>query len=227
MNPKNLNTIIIDDHPLLIEAYRNSLMDIEAANDALNFTISEANSCDTALELLDRIQSTGQHIDLVFLDIKIPESKDGTHLSGEDIGLEIRARFPNSKIIIATTFNNNYRIHTIFKSINPDGFLIKGDISTGILLPAILDVLSDPPFYSKSVLKSLRKSVSHDFLLDKWDRMLLYELSQGIKMKELPEILPFSIAAIEKRKRHIKLLFDIEEADDRQLLLKARELGFI
>jgi DNA-binding NarL/FixJ family response regulator len=227
MSTKNLNTIIIDDHPLLIEAYRNSLMDIEAANATLNFTISEANSCDTALELLDRIQSTGQHIDLVFLDIKIPESQDGTHLSGEDIGLEIRDRFPNSKIIIATTFNNNYRIHTIFKSINPDGFLIKGDISTGILLPAILEVLKDPPFYSKSVLKSLRKSISHDFLLDKWDRMILYELSQGIKMKELPEILPFSIAAIEKRKRHIKLLFDIEEADDRQLLLKARELGFI
>ncbi|WP_139856565.1 response regulator [Aequorivita sinensis] len=227
MSIKQLNTIIIDDHPLLIEAYRNSLMDIEAANATWNFTISEANSCDTALELLDRLQATGQHIDLVFLDIEIPASNKGTHLSGEDIGLEIRERFSNSKIIIATTFSNNYRIHTIFKSINPDGFLIKGDISTGILLPAILDVLSDPPFYSKSVLKYLRKSISNNFLLDKWDRMLLYELSQGIKMKELPEILPFSIAAIEKRKRHIKLLFDIGEADDRQLLLKARELGFI
>lgn len=227
MTATKIKTIIVDDHPLLIEAYRNSLRDIESTNDTWSFSIEEANDCDSALELLDKIQMNSRNIDLVFLDIKLPESKGTTHLSGEDIGVEIRQRFPEAKIIIATTFNNNYRIHTILNTVNPDGFLIKGDISTEILLPAVIEVLTDPPFYSKSVLKSIRRTTSHDILLDKWDRRILYELSQGMKMKELPGILPFSIAAIEKRKRHIKEDFGIEDADDRQLLLKAREFGFI
>lgn len=224
---RRINTVIIDDHPLLIEAYRNSLQDVGLIHGEWTFNILEANSCEGAMELFDNLAGSLQNIDLVFLDIKLPESTDGIHLSGEDIGMELRERFPEAKIIIATTFNNNYRIHSIFKSVNPEGFLIKGDISKDILIPAIVEVLLDPPYYSKSVLKSLRRSVSHDFLLDQYDRRLLYELSQGIKMKELPDILPLSIATIEKRKRQMKIVFGIEEGDDRQLLLKAREHGFI
>ena len=56
---------------------------------------------------------------------------------------------------------------------------------------------------------------------------MLYELSRGIKMKMLPGILPFSLATIEKRKRQMKLNFGIEDGDDRSLLDKAHEYGFI
>ena len=224
---RRMTTVIIDDHPLLIGAYRNALGDVGTTHEEWDFHILEANDCDGALELFDNLKGSRQNIDLAFLDIKLPESTHKVHLSGEDIGLELRDSFPEAKIIIATTFNNNYRIHSIFNSVNPEGFLIKGDISMEILIPAIVEVLLDPPYYSKSVLKSLRRSVSHDFLLDKYDRRLLFELSQGIKMKELPDILPLSIATIEKRKRQMKIVFGIEEGDDRQLLLKAREHGFI
>ena len=76
-------------------------------------------------------------------------------------------------------------------------------------------------------MKLLRKEISNDFLLDKIDRKLLYELSIGTMMKDLPEVLFLSLAAVEKRKRHLKQIFDVQSPYDKELLLKAKEKGFI
>ena len=63
--------------------------------------------------------------------------------------------------------------------------------------------------------------------IDKIDRQILYELSIGTRMKDLPKIVPLSIAGIEKRKRILKEVFDVEDQGDKALIMKARELGFI
>jgi hypothetical protein len=73
----------------------------------------------------------------------------------------------------------------------------------------------------------LRKEVTNDFLLDAIDRKLLYELSIGTMMKDLPEILLLSLPAIEKRKNRIKQIFDVSNPYDKELLQKAKEKGFI
>ena len=46
-------------------------------------------------------------------------------------------------------------------------------------------------------------------------------------MKDLSEIVHLSIPGIEKRKRHLKQIFDINGPDDRDLILIAKEKGFI
>jgi hypothetical protein len=46
-------------------------------------------------------------------------------------------------------------------------------------------------------------------------------------MKDLPKILPLSIAGIEKRKRNLKVIFDVEGQDDKALIMVAKEKGFI
>ena len=83
------------------------------------------------------------------------------------------------------------------------------------------------PYYSKSVLELFRKQSSIDYRLDKIDRQLLYEMSIGTKMKDLPKIIPMSMAGLEKRKKHLKEIFEILNNDDRELILKAKEKGFI
>ncbi|MDB9954592.1 DNA-binding response regulator [Flavobacteriaceae bacterium] len=161
------------------------------------------------------------------MDIKLPPSRDGKILSGEDLGLLIREMLPNSRIIISTTFNNNFRVHSILKNINPEGLLIKNDITPLELLETIRIVVNDPPYYSKTVIKLLRDQVLNDFILDEYDRKILYELSIGTRMKDLPNLLPLSIASIEKRKRNLKRMFNVKKMDDRQLMISAREKGFI
>ena len=134
---------------------------------------------------------------------------------------------PNCKIIVATTFNDNYRIQVILKNVNPDGFLIKNDVNKEELVTSIKTVLEGTPYYSKSVLELFRKQSSTDYKLDKIDRQLLYEMSIGTKMKDLPNIIPMSMAGLEKRKKNLKELFKVRDNDDRELILKAKEKGFI
>ncbi|MFL0202592.1 hypothetical protein [Tenacibaculum maritimum] len=76
-------------------------------------------------------------------------------------------------------------------------------------------------------MKLLRNETLSDHVIDDLDRKILYELSIGTKMKNLPGVVPLSITAIERRKREIKKMFSISSLDDRDLILTAREKGFI
>ncbi|MCD2258070.1 response regulator [Psychroserpens luteolus] len=227
MENKKYSVLIIDDHPLITEAYKTAFDYYSKQNENITFSIDTVQDCDTSMDMINDIFKKKKVLDIVFLDIKLPPSKDGKIISGEDLGLKINKLLPNTKIIVSTTFNDNYRVHSIFKSLNPDGFLIKNDITPKELIETIDTIINDPPYYSKTVIRLLRKQVANDFLLDNIDRKILYELSIGTRMKDLPSILPLSIAGIEKRKRHLKHLFNIKSVDDRELLLVAKEKGFI
>ena len=202
-----------------------ALKKIEKKSDEHKFIIKEATSIDRAYSLITEVVNIT--FDLIFLDIKLPPSKDGKFLSGEDLGIKIREHSPSSKIIVATTYNDNFRINNIFKSINPEGLLIKNDLQPRVLINAIEEVLDNIPTYSKTVKRFLQKLVSSDITLDQLDRQIIYHLSIGVRTVELPDLLPMSIGGIEKRKRHLKEAFGISGKDDRVLIQIAREKGFI
>ncbi len=221
-----LNVLIIEDHPLIVSAYENALKLISENNNRLEFDIDVAINCDIAYKKIKEASNT-KKTDFIFLDIKLPVSKKGKIISGEDLGIKIKKFLPKAKIIVATTYNDNYRINSIFKSINPDGLLIKNDLSPKELVVAIESVIENTPYYSKSVVQLMRKQVSNNIVIDEVDRKILYELSRGTKMNELPQIVSLSISAIEKRKRILKELFNLDKKDDRELIKIAEEKGFI
>jgi len=223
---KPFHVLIIEDHPLITEAYKKAFAQVGSKNSKLHFEISTANNCDTAYVKIEEA-SKQQALDIVLLDIKLPPSEKGILLSGEDLGLKILELLPNCKIVVSTTFNDNYRINTIFKSLNPEGFLIKNDLDPKELVLAIESIIADKPYYSKSVIELMRKLTANDFLIDAIDRKLLYELSKGTKMSQLPDIIPLSISALEKRKRVLKEVFNLTDKEDRDLFRIAEEKGFI
>lgn len=225
MNRKT-SVLIVEDHPLISNAYRKTLVKLGNEEDNLNFDISIARNCDEADNHIKQVDESNG-LDIVLLDINIPPSKGKKLLSGEDIGIKIRNTIPHAKILVSTSYFDNLRIHSIVKSIDPDGFLIKNDFNAKELKLALKTVISDPPYYSRSVLNSFRKNFSHVHVIDEIDRQLLFELSIGTKMKELPNILPLSMAGIERRKRHLKEVFSLKDKDDRDLILLAKEKGFI
>jgi DNA-binding NarL/FixJ family response regulator len=220
------NVLLIDDHPIIADAYKSAFEFINSENEAVEFDIKIVTNCDDAIVAIEQA-SKKEGLDIVFLDISLPPSSDGKYLSGEDIGIRIKQVLPKCKIIVATTFNDNYRIQVILRTVNPDGFLIKNDINKDELVTSIKTIMDKAPYYSKSVLELFRKQASIDYQLDKIDRQLLYEMSIGTKMKDLPNIIPMSMAGLEKRKKQLKELFKVEDNDDRELILKAKEKGFI
>lgn len=224
MNTK-LKTLIVEDHPLTAIAYKNALEAISEEEGNACF-VEQAFTCDEAIECIEYAKRYGQ-LDLVFLDINLPLSKNKKIRTGEDLGMLIKAEFPETKIVISTTYYDNFRIQSIIKNVNPDGYLVKNDITPEILKEAIKTVLHEPPFYSKTVLRSFRQRLTSTQLLDKIDMQLLYELSIGTKMKDLPKILLLSLAGVEKRKRNLREIFEIDEKDDRALVIVAKQKGFL
>jgi len=223
---KTHNVLIIDDHPLISNAYKDAFLEVSSKDSHIEFNIDIANNCDIANEKIIAA-SLLKGLDIVFLDIRLPPSMDRKILSGEDLGIKIREILPNTKIIIATTFNDNYRIHSICDSIDPDGFLIKNDITEKDIVKSIKEIIADNPYFSTTVVKLMRKHMSNSFRIDSVDRQILYQLSIGTKMKDLPDIIHLSIAAIEKRKRILKEHFNIEGQEDKVLIAIAKEKGFI
>jgi len=227
MKTKRYSVLIIDDHPLIIDAYKTAINLYSQQNEPISFSVKVAENCDSGLKLIHEFYKKEQDLSIIFLDIKLPPSKDKKILSGEDLGLKINTLLPKTKIIVSTTYHDNYRIHSILKSLNPDGFLIKSDISPKELIDTIDTILNDPPYYSKTVIKHLRKQVVGGYFLDTIDRKILFELSIGTRMKDLPDILPLSIAGIEKRKRNLKRIFNVNSTDDKELFSIAKEKGFL
>ena len=219
--------LLVDDHPLIVEAYRRALDQVSILNEKeIEFDINMANCCDSAMAKLNE-SKLGLPYDIIFLDISLPPCKDGKILSGLDLGIKIREEFESIKIMVATTYNDGFMITSITKSFNPDGFMVKSDLTLSKLVQAIKTLVSGSPYYSKTVLEIMRKQFANDFYVDNIDRKILYELSKGTKMNELPNVLPLSIAALERRKRILKDIFNVSGKGDRDLLKLAQNKGFI
>ena len=216
--------LMVDDHPMIIEGYQNTLLATKKEHQHL--TIDIANTCDMANQLIKKSANEDPY-NICFFDIKLPPSEDGLITSGEDLAKIARVYLPNAKVIILTMFNESYRIHNIIKEISPEGLLIKSDLTSSELAEAFQKILVNPPYYSSTVSGFLKTTQTTDIYLDDINRKMLHLLSQGVKTKSLKDYINLSMSGIEKRKKQLKLLFDVEDGKDETLLNNAREKGFL
>ena len=188
--------------------------------------IDVAYNCDLAVDLIKKSFDTGVY-DVCFFDISLPSSKDGIYNSGEDLAKLARQHMPKARIVILTMFNESLRILNIIKEINPEGLLIKSDLTSQELAGAFQHILDNPPYYSSTVNNFLNSTITSDIFIDEINRKILHLLSHGVKTKGLKDHIGLSLSAIEKRKRHLKLLFSVEDGKDETLINEARKNGFI
>ena len=222
---QHLKILMVDDHPMIIEGYQNTLLATKKENQHLEIDV--AHDCDMAVELIKKAFDINRIYDVCFFDISLPPSKDGLYNSGEDLAKLARQYLQDTRIIILTMFNESFRVHSIIKEINPEGFLIKSDLTSSELAEAFQHILTDPPYYSSTVNSFLKTSSTSNIYIDEINRKILFLLSQGIKTRSLIEHIDLSMSAIEKRKKQLKLLFSIEDGKDETLLNEARISGFL
>ena len=220
-----IKVLMVDDHPLIVEGYKNVLQELNS--EEVKIVFETANDLEQAYNKIKQSTVVENYFDIIFLDISLPGFADKNISSGEDLAVYLRKTSPKSKIIFLTMHNENYRLYNLVKNIDPEGLLVKSDVSSFDLKKAFWDVLADKVNYSDTVLKLMRNQVTHDFALDQFDRQILHQLSLGIQTKKLPEVIPLSLAAIEKRKRNLKNQFGLDKEGDLILIQKAKQLGFI
>lgn len=220
-----VKVLMVDDHPLILEGYKNIILEMDSEDRQI--IIDDADSLESAYNKLQASVNSSNFFDIIFLDINLPEFQKENILSGEDLALYIRKVSPQSKIVFLTMHNENFRLYNIVKNVNPEGLLIKSDVASKDVMDTFNDILAGKISYSDTVIKFMRTEITTDFTLDQFDRQIIFQLSKGIQTKKLPELIPLSLAAIEKRKRHLKDIFGIEKEGDLVLINKAKQLGFL
>ncbi|WP_136468733.1 response regulator [Flagellimonas onchidii] len=216
---RELKILMVDDHPMTLKGYETTLTNVE------NLNIKYIDGVHSSDEAYLKIKSSNNvPYDIMLLDINLPPSLDKRFLDGEDLGIMIRKEFPSIKILVLTMLNDNYRIGSILKSINPNGFMVKSKLTPKKLQEALITIMADDCYYCEIVSNLVRKQVSNTVEIDVFDKKILYHLSLGERMKNLPKLIPLSMPTIERRKRKLKYLF--EAKDDKYLLEKAKEKGF-
>jgi len=225
---KTINVLLVDDHPSVIEAYSNFLSRYELINPDYSLNILTATCCDSSIDLIKRKhKECDDIIDVAFIDMRLPKSKDGHFNSGEDVCVFIKKTFPKVKVIIITGHFETLILSSILQSVNPNAMLLKGDIEGQIIFEALTKVLKNEPYYSVSVLNLLRKKLSSNNILEPIDKQMLYELWKGTKTKDLVNHLPLSIGAIEKRKRNLRLKYGAKLKGDDLLVDLILKKGFL
>lgn len=216
-NKRIFKTLIVEDHPIVIEGYSNLL----CATDTFILNVSSALNCDEAINQLK------QPKDLVILDLQIPPSKDKKFLSGEDIGLWLRDRYPKTKILIITFISDAKRIRSILKNIRPEGFIIKSDMTSANLITATGTILNGKTYYSRTVKKLIDNNNINGYFLDDIDRKILYHLSNGETNKTIAKLVYLSIRGFEDRKAKLKDVFGITKDSDTNLIKETKRRNYI
>lgn len=165
--------------------------------------------------------------DLILLDIRMPSSPEEQLFSGEDLGMRMKAIRPEVKIIVLTSLVDNHHLFSIFKTLNPQGILIKSDFDDVIFIEAVKTVLNNKVYYTESFNALIRHQFDINFIFRPLDRKILFCLNRGIKVKDLPVAVNISLSSIEKRLRALRMHFNIEAKGIPELLHVARQKGML
>lgn len=212
-----MNVLIVEDEIIAANAYANILKSVPKNN----FIIKIVKNCDEAIAELKIL-----NYQLVLLDLRIPPSSDQRYICGEDIGLFIRKTNPETKIIILSSITDALRTNSIVKEINPEGFLVKSDIEESRdLVSIVLTILNDEKIYSKTI-EGYTNKVINNAIIDDFDRLILYYLSKGEKVKDIANYIPLSTRGIEARIVKLKSVF-LNKSEESNLIKKAKEYGLI
>jgi DNA-binding NarL/FixJ family response regulator len=217
------NILIVDDHPFIIQAYKNAITRYNP--EQYEFFISEAKDCQTAYYVITNPETSP--FDIAFLDISMPSYDEKGIFSGEDLAQLLHQYMPNCKIILLTMYTELLKIRTIIDAIHPLGLVIKNDLTFDELLIGFHKVIHNEVYYSKSIQEMLEQSEYETLEIDLFDKQILFHISKGTKTKDIPQYIPISLSAIEKRKMNLKILLEVKDQSDIELVKEAKKRGIL
>jgi DNA-binding NarL/FixJ family response regulator len=217
------NIFIADDHPFIIQGYKNAITRYRPTE--YEFLITQAKDCQTGYEAITNPET--KPFDIAFLDISMPIYEEKGIFSGEDLAKLIMEYMPDCKIILLTMFTEILKIKTIIKNINPIGLVIKNDLTFDELIFAIDKVIKNQKYYSQSVLEMISKLEHVTIEIDQFDKNILFQLSKGTKISDIPQYVPIPSSAIQRRIEDLKVLLKLKDATDEELVKEAKSKGLL
>jgi DNA-binding NarL/FixJ family response regulator len=223
-NMQTIRILAVDDHEMTTLGYKYILEDSEFEN--FNVKVEIAKSYDIGKEKIE-FSSRSLRYDIILLDIQLfpPQSKDPR--SGVDLAVLARQLVPGSKLVFMSSFSDNYRINNIFKTVDPEGYMVKSEIDELSLKAMVETVIDKPPYYTAGALAAMRRKMSNDIALDDQDLKILYHLSLGVNTRDIAPLIASTNTTVEARKRQLKSIFGVKNGNDLALMEEARKRGFL
>jgi len=222
---RTIRILAVDDHEMTTMGYKFILEDTEF--DDFKVLVDTAKSYEQAIGKIENSVNSFAY-DILLLDIQLSQATEGPAKTGEDIGIIARKVIPKTKIVFMSSFSDNYRINSILKTVDPEGYMVKTEIDQKSLQAMVQTVMTTPPYYTQKALAAIRKKMANDdIILDEKDKKILHYLSIGTKTKDMVNHVSLSLPSIENRKRQLKAVFGVEKQNDQALITESRNRGFI
>jgi len=213
--------LIIEDHLSMIEGYK-SIFQVFGKDMLFDFTTA------STFEEAQLVMNTSTlSYDIIILDISLKRGGEKNEHSGKELGKMARRLFPIAKIIIITSHIEKLTLYSLYRDINPEGFLIKSDFTPNQLVEAVEKVLRYEYVYSDTFQDCVKEMSQDRLILDSVNREILNLIGSGIKTKSLNQYIPLSTSAIDKRKCVIKEFLNIGKGTDEDIIREAKRRGLI
>lgn len=175
-----IKVAVVDDHPIVVEGlveFLNRNPDLMVVHTARN-----------GEEILDRLQS--EHVDVVVMDINMPV-RDG--ISSTKL---IKARFPRTKVIVFTMYNDRSYLSELVKA-GADGCVLKTKGNEDLILAIEKVALNEKHF------KIDDEPVPAESRLSDREKEIVRLLLEGIKTKEIAERLHISELTVRTHQKNV------------------------
>lgn len=151
---KTIQLLMVDDHPFILQAYKNTLERFKA--DEYDIINTDADSAKTGYEA---IINSSFEFEVAFLDISIPNYPEKNIESGIDLALLLREKMPNCKIVLLTMHTEKLKFKYFADAIQPNGLVVKNDLTFEELLLAFEKIISGETYYSETVQKMMEEQI--------------------------------------------------------------------
>lgn len=203
MSVDRIKILVADDHQIIIDGVKLML-----SNEDDFEVVAEALDGEEAL----RITKTIAELDLIILDINMPK-KDGIAVASE-----LKAEFPEVKILILSTYNQPEFIKNLI-AIGVDGYLLK-NTGQAELFKAIRSLMKGEPYYgkeiTKTVIKSFQKNKVFDSPLDievsEREKDVIRLIAEGLNTSEMADKLCISTHTIDSHRKNILSKLEVKNS---------------
>lgn len=224
MNLHKRKILVVDDHPMNMDAYINLINSGESED---HFIFSKATDCQTAYNIINQYKNTTAALDIALIDISIPKYEAEKLLSGTSLALLIRRIFPECIIIMLTMHSESLILYDIHKNVKPEGFISKNDIDFETFTQIFFSIINTKNYYSPTINDSIQTVVKQSVNWDDIDVQIILLLDKGIKTKDLIKYIDLSLSSIEKRKALLKRQVLDSNATDKELIAHCKLLKLI
>lgn len=214
----SIRIAIVDDNVFLQKAIAEKLSFFKDLK--LKFTAVNGN------DLLEKLEKD-KNLDLILMDIEMPEC------NGIEATKQVKAKYPQLKIIMLTVFDNDENIFNAIKA-GADGYLLK-EVNPKELYQGIIETLNGGAAMNPSIalktLKLLRNPVDfenkeqEDIKLTTREVEVLEQLSKGLNYNQIAENLFLSPSTVRK---HIENIYNKLQVHNKlEAIQKAKDNNII